>query len=175
MTRQTISRDVSYFLQRSTVDPVTGCWNWDGAKSRGYGLTTMPDGTFTNAHRAAYRLLREDVPKNIQIHHLCGNRLCCNPDHLAAVTDMEHRRLDKNSMVSRTHSKRGHQLFGQNLSPGALARGKRICKICACLRVAKHRAANIDEIRRVMRETHRAKYAETHIPQRSSRYRKVDG
>lgn len=115
----------------------TGCWNWTGSAVRGYGVCYLDDGTFTGAHRAAYIMLRGPLAREIQIHHTCENKLCCNPDHLLPVTGAEHRAVDRNSMQNKTHCKRGHPLSGDNLSPARLKAGKRICKQCASLRVQK--------------------------------------
>lgn len=61
------------------------CWLWTRSKdSGGYGM-------FWNgkrlglAHRVAYELLSGEIPKGLQIDHLCRNRACCNPEHMEPV------------------------------------------------------------------------------------------
>jgi hypothetical protein len=35
------------------------------------------------------------VPRGKELHHLCGNVACINPDHLVAVTRKEHIAMEK--------------------------------------------------------------------------------
>ena|SRR5215831_17754095 len=70
-----------------------GCWLWTGpVDGKGYGL--VYDGErVTRAHRLSYVFHVDDLPRGVQVHHLCGMKRCINPDHLRAVTDAEHREL----------------------------------------------------------------------------------
>lgn len=72
---------------------VTGfCWLWTAAKtSDGYGLTTLY-GRAECAHRAVWMLLMGEIPKGLQLDHLCEVRDCVNPDHLEPVTKRENAR-----------------------------------------------------------------------------------
>jgi hypothetical protein len=72
-----------------TVDPDTGCWNWNGlVYHSGYGRAPSNKGAMT-AHRWAYEILGGVVPDGKQLDHLCRNRRCINPDHLEPVTAKE--------------------------------------------------------------------------------------
>lgn len=68
--------------EKIQIDKETSCWIWHGRISyNGYGVIgafgkTMP------AHRAVYFEYSKNLPKEIELHHLCGNKLCVNPDHL---------------------------------------------------------------------------------------------
>ncbi|MFA6167780.1 MAG: HNH endonuclease signature motif containing protein [Gemmatimonadaceae bacterium] len=78
------------------VDPDTGCWVWQYAKtSAGYGYTRpmTSDGTRL-AHRAYYEMARGPAPKGTEIHHTCGRRDCVNPAHMEAMTRREHMESD---------------------------------------------------------------------------------
>lgn len=75
--------------QRSTLDPVTGCLNWDGAlQSEGYGYFSF-DGQMYLAHRAAYEAANGPIPDGLLLRHSCDNRRCCNHDHLTPGTDQD--------------------------------------------------------------------------------------
>ena len=43
------------------------------------------------ARRAYFRL--PELPEGYQLHHLCGNPWCRNPDHLIAVTLADHQKI----------------------------------------------------------------------------------
>lgn len=60
------------------LDPHTGCWVWQGAKSRGYGLKWR-DGKSRLAHRVYYEQVHGPADT---LDHLCRNKACVNPDHL---------------------------------------------------------------------------------------------
>ncbi|MGI8403932.1 MAG: HNH endonuclease [Thermomicrobiales bacterium] len=66
-----------------TVDPVTDCWNWNGATNKyGYGV----DGLGRFAHIVVYEAKYGPVSDDLELDHLCRNHRCCNPDHVEPVT-----------------------------------------------------------------------------------------
>jgi hypothetical protein len=68
------------------VNKTEGCWLWLGGKSvAGYGQIRI-DSKNRTAHRVAYRLVKGEIPKGLQLDHLCRVRHCVNPEHLEAVT-----------------------------------------------------------------------------------------
>lgn len=67
------------------VDPATGCWVWQKSTLRGY-----PVGRRGKAHRWYYEDAYGPIPENHDIHHLCRNTLCVNPEHLEAVHERMH-------------------------------------------------------------------------------------
>lgn len=106
-----------------------GCWHWQlTPHHEGYGQVKLGLKTY-QAHRVSWLLIIGPIPEGREMHHTCGNKLCVNPDHLLAVTDMEHSLIDGAACVNRrkTHCAKGHEY-----SPGntALYNGKRICRIC---------------------------------------------
>ena len=68
------------------------CWEWNGGKyPNGYGRANI-NGCRLGAHRLSYMLSVGHIDSGMVIHHKCGNRLCCNPNHLASVTPQENTR-----------------------------------------------------------------------------------
>ena len=69
-----------------------GCWVWLGSfNTHGYGqmmIGSRVDGsrTLATTHRLAYQLTKGIINPTLELDHLCGNRKCCNPDHLEAVS-----------------------------------------------------------------------------------------
>jgi hypothetical protein len=96
-----------------------GCWLWTGAVARGgYGKIGVA-GRHLVAHRVLYELIVDAVPANVELHHLCGNKACVNPDHLEPLVRAEHEARHR-----KTHCVNGHAL------PLVTGPGKRHCKTC---------------------------------------------
>lgn len=63
----------------------SGCWEWTGGKSHGYGQMRVREVWGVRpvyAHRAAAALKYGPLPKDIKVCHRCDNPKCCNPEHL---------------------------------------------------------------------------------------------
>lgn len=124
------------FAERYTVNPETGCWEWQGSffAGKAYGFLGV-NGRPRYAHRVSYELHVGPIPDGLHIDHLCNVPRCVNPEHLEAVTREENRRRQHERQ---THCKHGHPLFGTNL---VLVRRCRICLDATEARhVAKRRA-----------------------------------
>ena len=114
-----------YFLSKSYVDPVTGCWLWQRAKAGSYGSMGYKGKHNMRVHRAAYIELVGEIPENLHVLHSCNNSLCCNPAHLRLGTQAE-------NILDRTKAERGHttkltaaqvlEIRASNLPQAALAR-----------------------------------------------------
>lgn len=71
------------------VDKTDGCWNWTGyVLPSGYGNWVNRKFGTSRPHRIAYELIVGPISEELQIDHLCRNRLCCNPGHMEAVTQV---------------------------------------------------------------------------------------
>jgi hypothetical protein len=82
--------------KRNTIDDVllrlvaceSGCIEWRGALTDGYGVVSV-DGQNHYVHRIAYEQSKGPVPDGLELDHTCCNRACANPEHLEAVTHEE--------------------------------------------------------------------------------------
>ena len=62
------------------------CWEWQGSKDQnGYGTFFARPGKWQKPHRAVWEYLVGELSDDVQLDHLCRNRVCCNPDHLEPV------------------------------------------------------------------------------------------
>ena len=126
----------------SRIDKTDSCWIWLGGKTtNGYG-TVRYKGKTNYIHRLVYTLVKGPIPIGLQIDHLCRVRLCCNPDHLEAVTQRENL-LRGNTItaknVAKTECPKGH-LYNET---NTIHRdGNRICRECKRLRDADYHKRN---------------------------------
>jgi hypothetical protein len=68
----------------------TPCWLWLGAlNSKGYAIRGTQHERYL-VHRRAWEEVNGPIPDGKQIHHLCRNRRCVRPSHLAVLTAHEH-------------------------------------------------------------------------------------
>lgn len=96
----------------TSVDIVTGCWNWTGCLSHGYGHVRW-DGKMRLATRAMAVSSKMKDPKDevftfessYLILHRCNNPTCINPDHLYIGTYSD-------NMYDRARSGRAPDLRG---------------------------------------------------------------
>lgn len=113
-------------------EDANGCWVWMGRRnSEGYGQIHLRK-AYWFVHRLMYEFLKGPVKPGDVVDHLCGNKACCNPDHLDAVSQSQNlkRRLKAPRRFPRWCSN-GHMLEGRNIG-WTTRRGKRVmyCKAC---------------------------------------------
>jgi len=77
-----------FIRERVTIDPETGCWNWNG-RGTGYGRIKG-----TGAHRASWMVHRGPIPDGLWVLHRirCSNKRCVRPSHLYLGTASDNAR-----------------------------------------------------------------------------------
>lgn len=124
------------------------CWEWQGAISDGYGTFSLArpiyrvKGRMVKAYRWSYEYLIGQIPKTLELDHLCRNRACVNPAHMEPVTNLVNgmRGVGMGAInAMKLFCKRGHPLSGENLGiisnpKGTLWRRCRACGIAAAKR-----------------------------------------
>ena len=67
----------------------TGCWEWQGCKSKGgYGRARTTCGVRL-VHVISYAHHCGRLNPDLVVAHLCHNQACCNPVHLQLITQKE--------------------------------------------------------------------------------------
>ena len=86
-------------LERNSIPkPNSGCILWTKAVDpAGYGYFGYK-GKMTRAHIATYKERYGALPEGAELHHKCGVKSCINPEHLEALTRLEHKRRHKLQM-----------------------------------------------------------------------------
>ena len=83
------------FWAKVQPEPNTGCWLWLGAITQGYGYLGRGRRGESNirAHCLSWEMAMGAVPTGLVLHHRCGVRSCCNPQHMTAISQGEHMRI----------------------------------------------------------------------------------
>lgn len=70
----------------------SGCWVWPGKGDGRYGYAYLC-GVRYKAHRLFHILFTGRIKRGYVVDHECNNTRCCNPKHLAAVTQSVNMKL----------------------------------------------------------------------------------
>jgi hypothetical protein len=80
--RQGITADDYAVIDCGFTSP---CWIWKGRRKNAYANVRVR-GTQMSVHRAMYLQEVGPIPKGAVIDHLCDEKVCLNPTHLAPTT-----------------------------------------------------------------------------------------
>lgn len=69
------------FWKKVKINEESGCWEWVGAKNKGYGWFNAGE-TTEYAHRIAWELTNGKIPDGLLVLHSCDNPKCSNVKHL---------------------------------------------------------------------------------------------
>jgi hypothetical protein len=116
-TQTTIYNIQKRFWEKVKKNLITGCWEWQGYKTKfGHGqFQTLAKVDY--AHRYSWQLVYGEIPKGLFVLHRCDNGCCVNPAHLYIGTqtdnirDMVNRgrtRYDKNRATGIRNGKYTH-------------------------------------------------------------------
>jgi len=93
-----------FFSQKRICD--NGCWEWTGVINCNYGQLSVK-GRRILTHRYSLQLhLGREIPKGIEVRHMCHNTICFNPEHLKEGTHSE----NMNDMVLASRQAKGDML-----------------------------------------------------------------
>ncbi len=121
---------IESFWSKVEVHHPAGCWIWTGRINRtGYGRFHAGS-RMLRAHRFAYDQLIGGLDLERVLHHLCHNKLCCNPDHMALVHPSQHKKLHPTKRRrSQNVCFNGHDMTVTGFFTAAT--GQRFCKVCS--------------------------------------------
>lgn len=145
--RQTESEAINRFW--SKVDKSGECWQWRGSIcASGYGngvpMSLIRKYNTKRIHRVSLLLSGVDVPRGMDVDHMCRNRACVNPNHLRVVTRLVNSTENNLGPAALNKVKRqckwGHEFNEQNTIVRIyLGRPRRECRICKNLWHMKNR------------------------------------
>ena len=108
----------------SKVDMTDDCWLWQASLDKhGYGQVNIGRKIY-RSHRVSYSLIKGDIPKGLDLDHLCRVRSCVNPDHLEAVTRSVNLKRGMMHNKLKTACPSGHEYDVVDLY------GRRRCSVC---------------------------------------------
>lgn len=134
--RQVTPVDRRIFPKLTFGDPGPGgvrCLEWTGAANP-YGIVNIGKGNGTRVvHRWLYERWVRPLERGEQLHHLCHNHRCCNPEHLEPLTASEHTKRHIDEHGPWAHCPAGHLYDDENTYVHP-TKGYKCCRTCHRLR-----------------------------------------
>jgi hypothetical protein len=131
--------------KRTSINSKTGCWEYQGKNSDGYGQI-MIDGVFYYTHRLSAMLFLGYIGTGsvFDVLHKCNNKCCWNPEPGHIYLGMEHNNhwdmIDAGNARNQNTDKQfcihGHEFTEENTYWYKKPDGKmrRMCRECARIR-----------------------------------------
>ena len=138
--------DIQRFRSKIRINPGSGCHEWTGSLTNGYGHFFLKGAQYT-AHRVAWVMEHGEPEPGLVIDHACRNRRCVNAadGHLRPLTHAENLRIGIQHNATKIVCPRGHALSGANLIESLKWAG-RACRACdVAARAARHRGLKGEE------------------------------
>jgi hypothetical protein len=106
MTVNFEDKDRERFWKNTDVRSSDECWIWKRSVFRfGHGRFTM-DSKNMQAHRAAWMLIKGEIPDGLCVLHRCDNPPCVNPRHLFLGTQLDNLK-DRDDKLRTARGQRG--------------------------------------------------------------------
>lgn len=133
LTVSLTDKEIERIFRKIEPDPITECWIWTGAITRGYGYMRLRDRS-ERVHRVIYAWLIKPIPRGMAngesvVGHSCNRKSCCNPEHLEIVTQKGN--VMYGNGPSSVNAKKKHCHNGHPLPDNPMRKnGSRFCVIC---------------------------------------------
>lgn len=113
---------IQRFLDKIIVSE-DGCWNWTAQISTlGYGVFSIKTHPLLS-HRFIFEYYYGEILEKLEVHHVCENKKCVNPNHLKQLSVKQH-----NQEHRKIHCPQGHEYNIENTY--VTIEGWRQCRIC---------------------------------------------
>jgi len=135
--------------ERTSINLETGCWEYSGTNSGGYGQI-MIDHVFYYVHRLSAMMYHDYTPEMTYLHvlHTCNNRCCWNPAHIYLgdnnqnIQDKMEAGNARGKYSDVTQCINGHEFTEQNTYWYTKSDGKirRQCRECKAIKDKEYKA-----------------------------------
>lgn len=86
-----VERYKRQFWGNVDVGGIAECWGWRGSVDPGGHGVYLGQ----RSHRIALYLSGVLIRPRTDVHHICGQKLCCNPMHLQVMRHSDHSRVTR--------------------------------------------------------------------------------
>lgn len=125
------------FTEPRPVD-TNDCWLWAGYVTHAdYGRHGKH-----LAHRLVYESLVGEIPKGLELDHLCKTQRCVNPEHLEPVTTKVNGFRRRNKVCRNGHQYTPDNEYWYPHPSGIIARRCRACNVVNVARYNRRKAVN---------------------------------
>lgn len=117
--------------EKTSVDPVTGCWIWGGARNAsGYGTLSFRDRAHIASRLSLAIIAAPGTERPVWVAcHKCDNPPCWNPEHLWAGTHLENHNDKVAKGRARVKTRRVYDVAAQDMCRLYYAQGWTLSEI----------------------------------------------